>query len=43
MPMTPNGFPVMLTFDLDAETMWTSRDPKNAQRPIVMSQGAYGW
>lgn len=43
MPMTPNGFPVMLTFDLDAETMWTSRDPKNAERPIVMSQGAYGW
>ena len=43
MPMTANGFPVMLTFDLDAETMWTSRDPKNAERPIVMSQGAYGW
>ncbi len=43
MPMTSKGFPVQLTFDLDAETMWTSRDPKNAQRPIVMSQGAYGW
>lgn len=43
MPLSPNGFPVMLTFDLDAETMWTSRDPKNAERPIVLSQGAYGW
>jgi len=43
MPMTSKGFPVQLTFDLDAETMWTSRDPKNADRPIIMSQGAYGW
>jgi peptidoglycan/xylan/chitin deacetylase (PgdA/CDA1 family) len=43
MPLAPQGFPVMLTFDLDAETMWTSRDPKNAERPIVMSQGRYGW
>lgn len=43
MPLTDNGFPVMLTFDLDAETMWTARDPKNAERPVVLSQGAYGW
>ncbi|ETW96380.1 MAG: polysaccharide deacetylase [Candidatus Entotheonella factor] len=43
MPITPQGFPVMLTFDLDAETMWTARDANNATRPIVMSQGAYGW
>src|SRR5438874_89216 len=43
MPLSPNGFPVLLTFDIDAETMWTARDPKNAERPIVMSQGAYGW
>ena len=43
MPMTSKGFPVMLTFDLDAETMWTARDPANAERPIVLSQGAYGW
>ena len=41
--LAPNGFPVMLSFDLDAETMWTARDPKNAERPVVMSQGAYGW
>ncbi|GAB5468455.1 MAG: polysaccharide deacetylase [Rhodospirillales bacterium] len=43
MPLSPKGFPVMLTFDLDAETMWTARDRKNAERPIVLSQGAYGW
>ena len=43
MAMTPNGFPVMLTFDLDAETMWTSRDPANRDRPVLLSQGAYGW
>jgi peptidoglycan/xylan/chitin deacetylase (PgdA/CDA1 family) len=43
MPLSPKGFPVLLSFDLDAETMWTARDPKNAERPIVMSQGAYGW
>lgn len=43
MPVTSKGFPLMLTFDLDAETMWTGRDPANAKRPILMSQGAYGW
>lgn len=43
MPVTSKGFPLMLTFDLDAETMWTARDPANARRPILMSQGAYGW
>jgi peptidoglycan/xylan/chitin deacetylase (PgdA/CDA1 family) len=43
MPISSKGFPVLLTFDLDAETMWTSRDPANANRPIIMSQGAYGW
>lgn len=34
---------MLLTFDLDAETMWTGRDPANAKRPVLMSQGAYGW
>lgn len=43
MPLTSRGFPLLLTFDLDAETMWTARDPANAQRPVLMSQGAYGW
>ena len=33
---------VCLTFDLDAETAWISRDPENERRLAVMSQGAYG-
>lgn len=33
---------VMLTFDFDAETLWLSRDPENARRPGVLSQGIYG-
>ena len=43
MPLTSRGFPLFLTFDLDAETMWTARDPSFSKRPILMSQGAYGW
>ncbi|PHR89974.1 MAG: ribulose phosphate epimerase [Blastopirellula sp.] len=43
MAISSKGFPVQLTFDLDAETMWTSRNPENANRPVIMSQGAYGW
>jgi peptidoglycan-N-acetylglucosamine deacetylase len=43
MPVTSRGFPVLLTFDLDAETMWTARDPAYRDRPVLMSQGAYGW
>ncbi len=43
MTLTSRGFPLFLTFDLDAETMWTARDPSYAERPILMSQGAYGW
>jgi peptidoglycan/xylan/chitin deacetylase (PgdA/CDA1 family) len=35
-------FPVLLGFDLDGETLWTSRDPSNAQRPVTLSQGRYG-
>lgn len=41
--LTPKGFPLFRTFDLDAETMWTARDPSCANRPVMMSQGAYGW
>ncbi|RMF90340.1 MAG: polysaccharide deacetylase [Nitrospinota bacterium] len=37
-----NAFPVMLTFDIDAETLWTSRDPKMASYPVALSQGRYG-
>jgi peptidoglycan/xylan/chitin deacetylase (PgdA/CDA1 family) len=43
MPIASKGFPLLLTFDLDAETMWTGRDPANARKPILMSQGRYGW
>lgn len=40
---TSKGFPLFLNFDLDAETMWTARDPSYASRPVLTSQGAYGW
>lgn len=33
---------VMFTFDFDAETLWTSRDPANWKRPGTLSQGTYG-
>ena len=33
---------VMLTFDFEAETLWTSRDPENERRLGVLSQGRYG-
>lgn len=32
----------MLTVDFDAETLWLSRDPNNAQRPGTLSQGHFG-
>jgi peptidoglycan/xylan/chitin deacetylase (PgdA/CDA1 family) len=35
-------FPVALTFDLDAETLWLARDPQSAHRPVWLSQGVYG-
>ena len=40
----PNGarVAVMLTFDFDAETLWMARDPENARRPGILSQGSYG-
>ena len=31
-----------LTFDFDAETVWVALDPANADRPGVLSIGAYG-
>jgi peptidoglycan-N-acetylglucosamine deacetylase len=42
MPLTRNGFPVTLTFDLDAETLWTGGRPERATMPITLSQGTYG-
>ena len=40
----PNGAKcaAMITYDFDAETLWTSRDAKNKGRPGVLSQGRYG-
>jgi len=35
-------FPVMLTFDVDGESNWLSRDPRNANRPTTLSFGVYG-
>lgn len=34
--------PVILTFDVDGETLWRCRDPENANRPVTLSQGRYG-
>lgn len=33
---------VAFTFDFDAEEVWIGEDPANADRPGVLSQGAYG-
>jgi len=40
----PHGsrFAVAFTFDFDAEEVWIGEDPKNAERPGVLSQGTYG-
>jgi peptidoglycan-N-acetylglucosamine deacetylase len=35
-------FPIMLTFDLDAESGALAQDPNNANRPGVLSIGQYG-
>ena len=39
----PNGarIAVALSFDVDAESTWLGRDPENARRPGVLSQGTY--
>ena len=36
------SFPIMLTFDLDAESGALAVDPTNARRPGVLSVGQYG-
>jgi len=43
-PDWPQGFQcaVTLTFDVDGETLWISRDATNKEKPGVLSQGAYG-
>lgn len=41
-----NKFQIMLTFDVDAETLWTAKDAdadgKNRTRPSMLSLGTYG-
>jgi peptidoglycan/xylan/chitin deacetylase (PgdA/CDA1 family) len=34
--------PVLLTFDVDGETLWLSRDPDNIHFPVTLSLGRYG-
>src|SRR5262249_46775063 len=40
----PNGarIAVCFTFDFDAESVWLAREPENAERLGVLSQGLYG-
>ena len=40
----PNGIqcPVVLSFHVDAESIFVDMDPENARRPITVSQGTYG-
>ncbi len=33
---------VMLSFDVDGESLWIARDPALAERPMHMAMGAYG-
>jgi peptidoglycan/xylan/chitin deacetylase (PgdA/CDA1 family) len=42
--MWPDGkkSAVAFSFDFDAESVWIGDDPKNADRPGVLSQGTYG-
>lgn len=43
-PIWPQGkrCAVMFSFDLDGETLWTSRNPDNWNRPGNLAQGSYG-
>jgi len=31
-----------LSFDVDAETLWISRNEENLRRPVTLSQGTFG-
>src|SRR5690625_3107871 len=33
---------VMLTFDVDGEAVWVSRDPESSHLPVYLSNGTYG-
>lgn len=38
----PHPVDVVLTFDVDAESLWDARDPDSLAKPIWRSQGRYG-
>jgi len=40
--MTDELFPILLTFDLDGESLALAADPASASRPGVLSTGRYG-
>jgi peptidoglycan/xylan/chitin deacetylase (PgdA/CDA1 family) len=40
--MSINTRCVVLSFDVDGETLWTAREALNWDRPVTLSQGAYG-
>lgn len=40
--MASAPFPILLTFDVDAESALLARDPANAERPVTLSRGQYG-
>lgn len=42
MSQMAKDIPVVLTFDVDAESLWLARDPDSAGKPVWLSQGAYG-
>lgn len=40
--MAGAAFPILLTFDLDAESAILARNPEDAGRPVTLSRGQYG-
>ncbi|HEY8741916.1 MAG TPA: ribulose phosphate epimerase, partial [Chloroflexota bacterium] len=40
--MAGEAFPILLTFDLDAESAILARNPEDAGRPVTLSRGRYG-
>ena len=37
----PYKMALCLSFDIDAETMWTTRNPENIHHPVNLSRGVY--
>ncbi|AWW43491.1 polysaccharide deacetylase family protein [Streptomyces cadmiisoli] len=40
-PDTNSSPTLALTFDVDTEEVWLAEDPRNATRPVLLSQGGY--